>query len=133
MFPDRIGGSNEVFIERDFLRDQRTFIGQFTVLIDHVQNIIFVKMRRQRKETALERAILSRTAGSCFTVKKIDSPMPAGWKSSLRPGASKYQNRLRLWNRRNQFRCCRCSMPRRKAVRSPDPEEKPCRAVYIVL
>lgn len=80
MLPDGEGGSDEVFIERNFPGNKRTLIRQIAALIDHVKNVVFIQVRSQRKEPALERAIFPWTAGGCFAVEKIDGSMPAVWK-----------------------------------------------------
>ena len=42
-----------------------------------MQDIFFIQVRSQREETALERAFFSWAARCCFTVEKIDGPVPA--------------------------------------------------------
>ena len=61
MTPGSVGGSDKRRVQTDSFCNQGTFIGQISAVIDQQQVAAFIKMRCQRKCSALKRAFFSFT------------------------------------------------------------------------
>lgn len=77
MLPDGEIGFKKIIIEFYFFGNKRAGVWKLPALIYHEQGSVFIDVRRQRKNTALQRTHLSVTEGCVFALKKVYLAVPA--------------------------------------------------------